>query len=152
MKLHIEGKEATYVAIEASKRDPIRVEAAEDGVPADRAPVPAPADARKASPRVRRSSVHRDPSLAPTGPVRVRLQRINCDAARPYPPDGMSREWWLRLKNALGTSSSAFVNTTLMQLIAAAKLPGGGISEMAVNASLAFIETPTPRMRSKALC
>jgi hypothetical protein len=40
MKLHIDGKEASYVAIEASKRDPIRVAAAEDGVPADKAPVP----------------------------------------------------------------------------------------------------------------
>jgi hypothetical protein len=34
MKLHIGAKESTYVALEASKRDPIRVEAAEDGVSA----------------------------------------------------------------------------------------------------------------------
>ena len=39
MKLHIDGKKATYVAIEASKRDPIRVEAVEDGVATDRTPV-----------------------------------------------------------------------------------------------------------------
>ena len=36
-------------------------------------------------------------------PVRVRLKRVNCDQAIPYPPDGQSREWWQRLKNALGT-------------------------------------------------
>jgi hypothetical protein len=34
MKLRIRAKESTYVALEASKRDPIRVEAAEDGVSA----------------------------------------------------------------------------------------------------------------------
>jgi hypothetical protein len=51
------------------------------------------------------------------GPVRVRLQRINCDAAKSYPPEGMSREWWQRLKNAFGTASSAFVQASLYQLI-----------------------------------
>jgi hypothetical protein len=73
-------------------------------------------------------------------PVRVRLKRLNCDHAIPYPPDGQAREWWQRLKNAFGTASSAFVDVSLQQLIAAARLPGSGISETAVNASLAFIE------------
>ena len=27
-------------------------------------------------------------------PVRVRLKRVNCDQAIPYPPDGQTREWW----------------------------------------------------------
>jgi hypothetical protein len=77
--------------------------------------------------------------------VRVRLRRINCDYARPYPPDGQTREWWQRLKNALGTSSNYFVDASLQQLIAAARLPFSGISETAVNASLAFIEGAEPR-------
>ena len=55
------------------------------------------------------------------------------------------------LKNALGTASSAFVNASLIQLVEAAKLPGGGISEIAVNASLTFIENAKPEMRSNAL-
>jgi hypothetical protein len=55
-----------------------------------------------------------------------------------YPPDGQAREWWQRLKNAFGTASSEFVQASLYQLIAAAPLPGSGISEIAVNASLAF--------------
>ena len=80
-----------------------------------------------------------------TAPVRVRLERINCDYARPYPPDGQGREWWERLKNAFGTASSAFVNASLQQLIAAARLPGGGICEIAVNAALAFVESAKPR-------
>src|SRR5262245_5127933 len=78
-------------------------------------------------------------------PVRVRLKRVSCDHAVPYPPDGQAREWWQRLKNAFGTTSSAFVNASLHQLIAAARLPGSGISETAVNASLAFIEDWKPQ-------
>jgi hypothetical protein len=96
----------------------------------------------------------RNPATAVTGnmpaPVRVRLRRINCDYARPYPPDGQQREWWRRLKNALGTSSSHFVDASLQQLIAAARLPNGGISEIAVNASLAFIEGGKPRNEVEA--
>ena len=78
-------------------------------------------------------------------PVKVKLKRVNCDQAIPYPPDGQTREWWHRLKNAFGTSSSAFVVTSLHQLIAAARLPNSGICELAVNARLAFIERAKPR-------
>src|SRR5262245_44012110 len=78
-------------------------------------------------------------------PVRVRLKRVSCGHAVPYPPDGQAREWWLRLKNAFGTNSSEFVNASLQQLIAAARLPGSGISEIVVNASLAFIEGAKPQ-------
>jgi len=51
------------------------------------------------------------------------LRRINCDAAKSYPAEGMSREWWQRLKNAFGTASSAFVQASLYQLITAAWPP-----------------------------
>jgi hypothetical protein len=49
------------------------------------------------------------------------------------------------LKKAFGTSSNHFVDAALQQLIAAARLPLSGISEIAVNASLAFIEGAKPR-------
>ena len=78
-------------------------------------------------------------------PVKVKLKRVNCDQAIPYPPDGQTREWWHRLKNAFGTASSAFVGASLQHLIAAARLPNSGICEIAVNASLAFIEGAKPR-------
>ena len=42
-------------------------------------------------------------------------------------------------------ASSAFVEASLYQLIAAARLPGSGICEIAVNASLAFIEGTKPQ-------
>ena len=40
----------------------------------------------------------------------------------------------------MGTTSSDFVNATLVQIQNASRLPGGGISETSVNAVLAFIE------------
>src|SRR5438445_1544350 len=85
-----------------------------------------------------------EPRKAPP-PVKVRLKRVTCDHAIPYPPDGQAREWWQRLRNAFGTASSAFVQASLQQLIAAARLPNSGISEIAVNASLAFIEGAKPQ-------
>jgi hypothetical protein len=78
-------------------------------------------------------------------PVRVRLRRVNANLAKAYPPDGENLVWWIRLKQALGTSSSDFVNASLLQLQAAAQLPCGGISEMALNAALAMIEAAAPR-------
>ena len=42
-------------------------------------------------------------------------------------------------------ATSAFVGASLQQLIAAARLPNTGISEIAVNASLAFIQGAKPR-------
>ena len=77
-------------------------------------------------------------------PVRVRLKRVNCDQAIPYPPDGQAREWWQRLQNAFGTASSAFVGASLQQLIAAARLPNSGISEIAVNAAWHPLKAPSP--------
>jgi hypothetical protein len=78
-------------------------------------------------------------------PVRVRLRRITSHHAESYPPDGLAQGWWQRLKKAFGTSSNHFVDAALQQLIAAARLPFSGISETAVNASLAFIEGAKPR-------
>ena len=77
---------------------------------------------RKLSPAAPRMAAGKVPA-----PVRVRLKRVNCDQAIPYPPDGQTRGWWQRLMNALGTSSSAFVEASLHQLIAAARLPNSGI-------------------------
>ena len=77
--------------------------------------------------------------------ARVKLRRIDANLSRPGPPDGDSREWWGRLKRALATESSDFVNAALTQLQFAARLPGSGVSETAVNAALAFIEGAEPR-------
>ena len=46
------------------------------------------------------------------------------------------------LKAAMGTASSDFVSQTLFQLQTAARLPNGGISEIAVNAALSMNPNP----------
>lgn len=83
-------------------------------------------------------------------PVRVRLRRINADLSKPYPPSGDGGQWWARLKAALGTSSSDFVNATLFQLQSAARLPNSGISEIAMNAALSFVENANPQTEVEA--
>lgn len=82
--------------------------------------------------------------------TRVKLKRINSDFSKPYPPDGDQRRWWDRLKSALGTTSSDFVNATLVQIQNASRMPSGGISEMSVNAVLAFIEAAEPKNEMEA--
>src|ERR1700733_7060368 len=88
---------------------------------------------------------HLPVNQAGPSPVRVKLRRINASLAQTYPPDGESKVWWKRLKKALGTKSSDFVNASLLELQAAANLPFGGISEVGMNAALALIEGAAPR-------
>jgi hypothetical protein len=78
-------------------------------------------------------------------PVRVKLQRVNANLSKHHPPDGQGKIWWARLKKSLGTTSSDFVNASLLQLQGAAQLPYGGISETAINAALAMIEGAAPQ-------
>ena len=48
-------------------------------------------------------------------------------------------------KKSPGHHIGAFVDASLYQLQAAARLPCGGISEIAVNAALAMIEAAAPK-------
>jgi len=73
------------------------------------------------------------------------LEHINCDVAKLLPPDGDHQAWLDRLRAALGTASIDFVNATLFQLQAAARLPNSGLSETALNAALALIEGERPK-------
>src|SRR5260370_37872884 len=82
--------------------------------------------------------------------TRVSLRRVNCDFSKPYPPDGDEKRWWDRLKAALGTTSSDFVNATRLQTQYASRVPSGGISEMSVKAVLAFIEAAEPKNEIQA--
>jgi hypothetical protein len=99
-----------------------------------------------------------DTELAPIASVskssarrmRVKLRRINSDFSKPYPPNGDEKRWWDRLKAALGTTSSDFVNATLVQIQNASRMPSGGISETSVNAVLAFIEAAEPKNEIEA--
>lgn len=82
--------------------------------------------------------------------TRVKLRRVNSDLSRPYPPDGDAKHWWDRLKAALGTTSSDFVNATLIQIQNASRMPSGGISETSVNAVIAFVEAAEPKNEMEA--
>src|SRR3982074_2977033 len=102
-----------------------------------------------------RMSRKTQPAFAPDAlqrrpPVRVRTRRITASFAKLYPPDGEGKIWWGRLKKALGTGSSDFVNASLHQLQAAAQLPGSGISETGINAALAMIEGFAPQNEVEA--
>lgn len=89
-------------------------------------------------------------SLARPAPVRVVLKQKAGSSPRACPPDGTKPEWLGRLKAALGTCSDDFVGASLVQLVKAARLPGTGTSEIAVNAALAFVEGARPRNEMEA--
>ncbi|WP_052435632.1 hypothetical protein [Bradyrhizobium japonicum] len=86
----------------------------------------------------------------PARRTRVKLRRVTSELAKAYPPEGDHQRWWERLKAALGTTSSDFVNATLMQVQNASRLPSGGISETGVNAVLAFVEAAEPKNEMEA--
>jgi hypothetical protein len=74
-----------------------------------------------------------------------RLGRPDAYVAQTHPPDGDSENWWQRLKNALGTTSSDFVSASLLQVQAAARSPFGTTSETAMNAALAMVAAAAPK-------
>jgi hypothetical protein len=78
-------------------------------------------------------------------PVRVKVFRADGKLAPVHPPDGEGKIWWRRLKKALGTKSSDFVNASLFQIQSASRSPWGGISELAMNSALAMIEAAAPK-------
>jgi hypothetical protein len=86
----------------------------------------------------------RVPRVRKAAPVRVKLERINCDFGKLLPAEDDHPAWIEQLKGALGTASMAFVDATLIQLQAAARLPNSGVSEIAINAALAMIESERP--------
>jgi hypothetical protein len=137
MKLRIDGKEATSVAIEASKRDPIRIGAAEGGALADSASVPhgplaVPTDGRKTPPRLRKPSPHNDRCLAPTGDLESHRARM---------------------REAFGnTLSDEFVEFLLGKLMEALRPnPFDKVEEPTLNAALALITSIQARSEMEAL-
>jgi len=100
---------------------------------------------RKAGEVISLTDKKRMPARAKKAPVRVKLERINCDIGKLLPPDDDRQAWINRLKAALGTASIEFVDATLYQLQATARLPNSGVSEIAINAALSMIESEQPR-------
>jgi hypothetical protein len=77
--------------------------------------------------------------------VRVKVFGADGKVVKVHPPDGEGSNWWRTLKEALGTTSSDFVNASLFQIQAACRSPWGGVSELAMNAALAMIEAAAPK-------
>ena len=77
-------------------------------------------------------------------PVTIKVKGIQGDVAAFGSPDVKEDLWKQRLKAAFGTASDAFVEVSLHQLQAAARLPGQGPSEAAMNAAIAMISADKP--------
>jgi hypothetical protein len=77
--------------------------------------------------------------------VQARLLRVHADLSKPYPPAGEGKLWRDQLKKALASSSDAFVDVCLQQLMSACRGPGGGISEAALNSGLALVAAAEAR-------
>jgi hypothetical protein len=72
-------------------------------------------------------------------PVRIRIKGIQSNTASFGSPTTNEEVWRKQLKAALGTASDAFVDMSLHHLMHAARMPGCGPSEMAINGALAHI-------------
>jgi hypothetical protein len=136
MKPSISGKDATYVAIEAGKRRPVRIEAPEPGTTNE---VPAQSDApqkagddRKRPPRVRKPSPLNDRCLAPTADLEGYRER---------------------LREAFGnTVSDEFVEVILGKLMEALRPgPFDRLEEPTMNAALAMIDGMAPQSELQVL-
>ena len=143
-KPRISGTEATQVAMEAQEYGPVRIGAADDSTPnanesADKAQVPAQMNdiqpdgghARKAPPRVRKTSPLHDQYLAPTPDL-----------------DG----YRARLREAFGnTLSDEFVDVMLGKVVEALKpSPFDKLEEPTFNAALAIIHSAQCRSELEA--
>lgn len=83
-------------------------------------------------------------------PVRVKLERVHAGLSKASPFEEPLAAWQNRLRTALGTSSDEFVDATIIQLQTAARLPNGGISEMALNSAIAIVASAEPRNEVEA--
>jgi stress-induced morphogen len=134
VKSRISGKTATYVALEALKRRPIRLLAPDEAQEPPVALVPSggPDKERKAPPRLRKPSPLHDQCLAPT-------------------PDLES--YRKRLREAFGnTMSDEFVEVILGKVVEALR-PGllAKLEESTLNAALALIDSMQPQSELQAL-
>jgi len=84
---------------------------------------------------------HRAPSPPP---VRVKLKAIQAEVATFGSPGPEDELWRAQLRAALGTVSDDFVETSLRHLQSAARIPGSGPSELAINAALAMVAAVAP--------
>ena len=85
-----------------------------------------------------------------TPPVKVRIKKIQGNVATFGSPGPADHVWRKQLKAALGTVSDAFVDMALHHLERAARMPGDGPSDLAINGALAIIAAFAPQNEVEA--
>jgi hypothetical protein len=136
VKERITGKQATYVALEADKRKPVRLEAATENQEPPSSALVAPRehvdDERKAPPRVRKPLPVNDQCLAPTTDLE---KHRKC------------------LRETFGhTLSDEFVDVLLGKLIEGLRPgPHDSLQEATLNAALAIVDSLQPESENQAL-
>ena len=85
----------------------------------------------------------RPPRRSP--PARIRIEGIQENVVSFASPGPAYDVWRKQLKAAFGTVSDAFVDMALHHLERAARMPGAGPSNMAINGAIAMIVARAPR-------
>ncbi|MGA7454471.1 MAG: hypothetical protein WBW73_25530 [Rhodoplanes sp.] len=132
-KERIDGLQATYAAMEESKRGPIAIQAADDQsvAPPPEPSLPVQTERSNTPPRVRKPNRSNDRCLAPT-------------------PDLEGHR--ARLREAFGTASDEFVDLMIRKLIDALRpSPFDSLDEATLNAGLAIISSMRPQSGLEAL-
>lgn len=88
--------------------------------------------------------------LGRTPPATIRIKRIQGNVVSFGSPGATDRAWRKQLKTAFGTVSDEFVDMALHHLERAARMPGDGGSEMAVNGAIAIIAGFAPKTEVEA--
>ena len=83
-------------------------------------------------------------------PVRVRIKKIQGNVATFGSPGPTDQVWRRQLKAALGSVSGDFVEMALHHLERAARMPGDGPSDMAINGAIAVITAFAPKNEMEA--
>jgi hypothetical protein len=72
------------------------------------------------------------------------LKAIQAEVATFGSPGPEDEVWQSRLRAAFGSMSDDFVETSLRHLQSAARMPGAGPSELAINAAIAMVAAAAP--------
>jgi hypothetical protein len=85
-----------------------------------------------------------------TLPATIRIKGIQGNVVSFGSPDPTDLAWRKRLKTAFGTVSNEFVDMALHHLERAARMPGDGASDMAINGAIAMIAAFAPKNEVEA--
>jgi len=85
-----------------------------------------------------------------TPPATIRIKGIQGNVVSFGSPGPTDLAWRKRLKTAFGTVSDEFVDMALHHLERAARMPGDGASDMAINGAIAMIAAFAPKNEVEA--